>query len=200
MDIISILWNLIQNNSYLIIFILMLIQGPIITAIAAFMASLGILNIYYILLLAFFGNLIPDMLFFLIGKHSRRKSVENLICRLGFNKSRLLFLERNLKNHLKKAVILIKITPFIPLPGIMLAGFLKIPFKKFFSISILVDIVTISIAAFIGYYSGVIGGTIIHFFRLEKYLLPLFVIFIFILAWLIKVFYLFVVKNIKKLI
>ena len=177
----------------------MLIQGSVVTMIASFMASLGLLNIYYVLILAFLGNFIPDVTLFFLGRSMRKKAVENLISRAGLSKTNLIYLEKNLKKHLKKAIFLIKITPFIPLPGIMLAGFLKIPFKRFFSVSILVDVITIAISALIGFSSGILGLNILRALQLEKYLVPLALIIIILLLWLTKLLYRYLVKNIKKL-
>lgn len=45
----------------------MVVEGPIVTSIAAFAASLGYLDIYMILIISLLGNLIPDILLFFIG-------------------------------------------------------------------------------------------------------------------------------------
>lgn len=178
----------------------MLIQGSLITAIASFMASFGLFRIYYIIPLAFLGNLIPDLIFFYTGRYMRKKAVEEFIHKLGFNKKRILLLENGLNHHLKKSIFLIKTTPFMPLPGITLAGFLKIPFKRFFSISILVDLITITISVTIGFYSGLVGGSILRAFRLQEYLLPLLIIFVAILVFLTKIVYHYLMSHIRELI
>jgi len=111
----------------------MLIEGPIATYVAAFAASAGLLNIYIIFILAVFGNLIPDCFFFFVGRHSRVKAVESFLESFWINKSRIKKIEKGLHKHIKKSIVVLKLTPGLGIPGILLAGFTKVPFRKFFS-------------------------------------------------------------------
>jgi membrane protein DedA with SNARE-associated domain len=176
----------------------MLVEGPVVTLFASFAASFEVFNIYTIIILSFLGNILPDLIFFHIGKYSRKSVVEKLIQKIGLTKQRILRLEANLKEHTKKAIIFIKVTPMIPIPGIMLAGFLKIPFKRFFSISIVVDFFAVLIFSAVGYYSGVAGLGIVKYFRLEKFIIPIIFLLIVFIYWLSKKIYRFVIKNIKN--
>ncbi len=190
-DIITILASL-QAVGYLIIFILMFLEGPIVTLIAAYAASLEIFNIYYIIILSIFGNLIPDILYFLIGRYSRRRYVENLIHKKIASKSQLKKLEKNLKKHMVKTIAMIKITPFIAIPGIILSGFLKCSFKKFFLISLLTNIACTIVLVSLGFYGGILINTMINHFKLGVFM------FLIIVALLIGLYYL-IKKAYKKI-
>lgn len=197
MDFIGLSVGAIQHYSYFILFILMLIEGPIVTLFASFAASFGIFNIYIIIILALFGNIIPDILYFHIGKHSRKKFLEKLLQKIGLTQKRILWMERNLKEHTKKAIILMKITPFVPVPGIMLAGFLGIPFRRFFSISIFVDFATVFIFAIVGYFSGLLGLSLVNRFNLERYLIFIIGVLAIFTYWISRKIYAFIAKKVK---
>jgi membrane protein DedA with SNARE-associated domain len=163
------IFSAIQTNSYILIFILMLIEGPIVTSLAAFGASLGYLNIYAIIMLSLFGNLIPDIILFIIGRFGRKKSIENYISNLGIKYPKIKKLEIALKNHSGKALIFSKLTPPLPLPGIILAGFVKMPFKKFLIIDLIFNITATIIFAGIGFYFGFTIDKLFEYIQIGQY-------------------------------
>jgi membrane protein DedA with SNARE-associated domain len=187
----------IIGHGYLILFILMLIEGPIVTLIAAFAASFGFFDIWIIVVLSLLGNIIPDVLYFSIGRVMRKKSIESFILRFGLKKSSILKLEKNLKNHTKKAVVFIKLTPFVPIPGIMLAGFLKLPYRKFFSTSILIDIGAITLYSIVGYYAGITANSIANYFKWGPYALLVIAISILLAFYAVKRIYFFASEKIR---
>ena len=56
---------------YLLMFLLMLIEGPTITASAALGAALGYFNVFVVFALSFLGNFLPDMLYYMLGPLER---------------------------------------------------------------------------------------------------------------------------------
>jgi membrane protein DedA with SNARE-associated domain len=183
----------IQNYDYFIAFVTMMLGGPIAVASTSFLASIGWFNIFAIYILALLGNLIPDLVLFNLGKIMRIDSIEKLIYKAGLSKKNLKNLESNLRNHTKKAIVLVKLTPLLSIPSILLAGFLKLPAKRFFSISIIVDFVNVTLFVLLGYFSGFFGWNILKILNLEKYIAPVAAIF-FILLWL------FIKKIMPKII
>ena len=185
----------IQNQGYFIIFLLMLIEGPIVIYAAAFLASQGILNIYLVLLLALFGNLIPDVFLFLLGKHSRIKTIEKMFEFFGINQSKIEKMEKTFSNHLGKSIILFKLIPGLAVPGIMLAGFSKVSFKKFFIASTIFNIISAILFTLLGFYSGITISSLLKYLKLEKYILIALLISVIIVYFIIQYFK----KNFNKI-
>ena len=198
-DLLSFSINSFQSYNYLFIFIFMFIEGPIITLIASFFASFDVFNIFIIFILSILGSVLPDFLFFSIGHYARKNSLEKFIYRLGITKDQIHYLEKNLKKHTKEAIVFIKITPLIPVPGILLAGFLRIPYKKFFTISIIVDLMATLLYTIMGYGAGLIGINLVRFFRLEKYIFPILLIVLILVFFAVKKLYRFIIKYVKSL-
>jgi membrane-associated protein len=193
----SFLINLIQIHGYLFLFFLMILEGPVITMIAGFIASFGILNIHYLIILATLGNFIPDLMFFSIGKFSRIKKIENFLYNLGMTKARMIKIERNLKKHPIKSIVIIKLTPILAIPGIIVAGFMKSSsLKKFAIISLITNIISAFVFLSIGFYSGAILNKIMNYFRLSQYFI-FFIILAVILAYILtKVFYSLIIPEV----
>lgn len=59
---------LIQTYGYMVIFPISVIEGPIITVIAGFLVSLGYLNAFVVFLVLLLGDIVGDILYYLLGK------------------------------------------------------------------------------------------------------------------------------------
>jgi len=181
---------LIQTHGYIVMFLVMLIEGPIATYMAAFVASTGLLNIYIVLLLSALGYIIPDSILFFIGKYSRTKFIEKILTKVGLHKKRMKNIEKNLGKHLWKSIFMFKLTPGLAIPSLILAGLTKMKFKKIFVICTLFNVVSALLFSALGFYSGIAAESILKYLRMEQYITP-------ILVLLTVVIYL-VIKRIKK--
>lgn len=161
----------IQTQGYIIIFLIMVLEGAIITYVAAFLASLGYFNIYAILLLSIFGNLIPDIFLFFLGKYSRTNTVEKISKFFGFNHERIEKIERGFSNHAGKIIVSCKLIPGFAIPGLVLAGFSKVPFKKFFIISTTFNVSASVVLTLLGFYSGIAVESMLKYLKLESFAL-----------------------------
>lgn len=188
--------SLIQSQSYFLIFILMIVEGPVTTAAASFAASLGIFNIYTILILSALGNIIPDTLLYSVGRFSRGKKVELYLGRLGLNKSKIKKFDSGFKKHAGKTLVFAKLTPTLPVPGLVLAGFTKVPIKKFFFIDVLFNIASAMVFTGIGFYFGVASVSILKYLKVGEYAL----LFLIPLAILIYFLYKKIARNLRKTI
>jgi len=59
---------LIEHYGYTIIFPISVIEGPVITVIGGFLASLGHLNAYIAFLVLLFGDIVGDIMYYLMGR------------------------------------------------------------------------------------------------------------------------------------
>jgi membrane protein DedA with SNARE-associated domain len=183
--------------AYFILFVLMFFEGPIVAFAASFLASLGYFNALVIFILFIFGNQIPDMILFKIGGSLRGERVEKFVSRFGLSKSRIVWLEKNLKRHFIKTTAVTKIVPPLPSPGIILSGFVKIPFKKFFWTYLIFNILYAAIFVLLGYYSGIAVSTFSHYFKLTEYVFLMALGLIVLIFILIRIIFWKVSSNLK---
>jgi membrane protein DedA with SNARE-associated domain len=81
-------------NGYWLIFLAMCIEGPVVVAAASFACALGFLNPVVIFILGFFGDVLPDILFYSIGLSGREVVVNKFGRFFGLSSGRI----KRLKN------------------------------------------------------------------------------------------------------
>jgi len=153
----------LQTTGYFILFIVMVFEGPIITYAAAFAASLGVFNIFYIFILSFLGNIVGDFIFFFIGRVGKRYVIDKYVSH-WLKEKRIERIRGYLKNNPGKTIVAIKLTPPLPAPGLILAGASEISFKTFFIYSSIVSASYSLFLTILGFYSGVAFNTIANNF------------------------------------
>lgn len=177
---------IIEASGPYLLFILMFLEGPIVTYTAAFLSSQGIFNIYLVFILSTFGNVIPDIILFLIGKYSRTGRIEKMENFFGLNSSRMEKMEKRFNKHAGKTIIFSKLVPGIAIPGMILAGFSKISFKKFLFISFIFNVSSAMLFTCLGFYSGITISNFMRYLNVGKYILIILFLNIVIIYFLIK--------------
>ncbi len=166
----------VQQQGYVFIFLAMVIEGPIITTAASFAASLGLFSIWVIFLLSLLGDLVGDVLHYFLGYLGREAFIERFGSRAGISKKFIKGLEKRLRAHLGKTLFFVKFTPFITTPGLMMAGALKVPLKRYLFYSFAITLPRTLFFTFLGFYFGVAADNLLRYFRLSQFIIPLAVI------------------------
>lgn len=167
---------LLQHQGYLFTLVLMIIEGPIINVLAAFAASLGLFNIWIIFLIALLGDLGGDVAHYIVGYILRKHIVERYDHKLGLTKEKIKSLEKKLKNHFWKSVIIIKLFPPLTTPGLLLVGALKIPVKDFTIVSLALAIPKTIFFTAMGYFFGAAAVGIVNYFNFGNYFIPIVIV------------------------
>ena len=157
-----------------------------VTYVAAFAATLGLFNIYFIFILAILGNTIPDVIYFLIGRMGKATSTKRYVHRF-LNEGRIKKIREYLHNNPWKTVTVIKITPAIPLPGFILTGTTDMKFRKFIMYSLVISAIYSAIFVFLGFYSGLAFNTVSKYLEFQALIVVAAALFI-VLAWFILKF------------
>lgn len=151
------------NHGYLIIFLIMCVEGPMITAASGFASALGYFNPWIILILAILGDLVPDTIYYYLGYFSRFTFIEKIGYRLGLTKIRIVKMESGLKDHFGKTMVAMKLTPFITTFGFILVGYLRQSFIRFMKYCAGVTVPKAILFLTIGYFFG-------HLYNINQYL------------------------------
>lgn len=167
----------VQGVGYSVMFLLMFIEGPIFSFVAAFGASLGFFNIFIVYVLAFLGNFIGDIVYYSIGRLGRRGRIKHYIDRF-LTERRVERIEHLLQTHPGKTLTVIKTGLIIALPGLILAGYTHMNFRKYLLYCFLINIPWCLLFVASGYYSGAAFRVIIEYFRYAQILLPILLIVI----------------------
>lgn len=144
----------IQTIGYPSMLILMIIEGPIATMLAAFSASLGFFNVYAVLLLSITGDIIGDIILYSIGYTGGSRALEKWEKRLKVKPAILEKIERLFAKHGKKTVFAVKSTTGLCWITFIAAGAVKMKLGDFLMASFFGGIIWSSFLVISGYFFG----------------------------------------------
>lgn len=153
-----------MQYKYVIIFPLVVVEGPIITVIAGFFTAGGFLSLSIVAPLIVVGDLVGDSLFYLIGKYAKKSFIVRFGKFFGLTEQKIDSAGRYLREHPHKSFTFGKIAHG---PGVVVligAGMARVPYAKFISANVLPTLVKSLILFLIGYYFGTALG------KVNKYL------------------------------
>ncbi len=144
----------VKSAGFFFVFLAMVIEGPIVTAAAAFAAAVGYFNIFTVFALAVLADLVGNVVYYYIGYFGRVKIVLKYGHHVGLTEGRLKRMERLIKKHPKKTVTAIKLTPLLATPGLMMIGATRMPVVRYSTLAFFVALPKVILFIFLGYYFG----------------------------------------------
>ncbi len=147
-------FNWVVAHGYLVILAGMLVEGPVVTAAAAFASSLGYFDIRIIFILSVLGDLLADVFYYFLGYWGHIGLVEKFGSKVGLTKDRLSRIQNLLHTHAWKTLLALKLTPIIPAPGLMLVGATRMPIRKYISICTIIILPKCALFILLGYFFG----------------------------------------------
>lgn len=188
----------VSGHGYVLVFLAMLIEGPIVTAAAAFASALGYFHLGFIITLSILADLTADILYYSIGYGGRMAIVEKYGHYVGITEQRIQTIEQLLHKHVWKTLIAIKIIPGLATAGLIIAGGTKIKLRKFATISLAITVPKSLVFVALGFYSGQAHLLAYQYFHYGQYgLFVAFLIILFMNAFYQKVSA-FIGKKIEK--
>jgi membrane-associated protein len=146
---------LLEKYKYLLIFPIMILEGPIITVISGFLASLGKLDPYYAYPLLVIGDFVGDVFHYGFGKYFQKFSFfQKALNFLGYDDEREKMIEEHFRKHSGKTLIASKISHGIGGFVQIVAGMVGVDFWEFMKFSFFGTVPKILILFFLGYYLG----------------------------------------------
>jgi membrane protein DedA with SNARE-associated domain len=144
----------LTDYGYWILLPLMIIEGPIVTLIAAFMASMGIFNIYVVFFLSVLGDMLGDIVFYGAGRWKGMIFVHKIGKHIGITEALVIKMEKFFVRHGGKTIVAVKSTTGLCWATFIAAGIVKMPFLKFVGYSFLGGIIWSAFLVFMGYFFG----------------------------------------------
>jgi membrane protein DedA with SNARE-associated domain len=146
--------ELLLQYRYIILFPLAIVEGPLITVIAGFSASLGYLNLWlsYIVIVA--GDLVADLLHYAAGRWGRETFIKKYGKYIGIHAERVEGLEKHFGRHGGKTLLIGKASHGVGGMFLVAAGLARMPFWRFFWFNALGTFIKSLVLLGIGYYFG----------------------------------------------
>jgi len=143
----------IIDHGYFIFYLISIVEGTFTTVAAGVTTGFGYYNIYLIILIAIAGDLTADIIYYIIGYKSRNMLLERYGHYLGMTKERIDKIERRVQKHFTETMLIVKLSPFIPVPGLIAIGASHVSIKKFIKMSFLITAPKSIFFALLGFYS-----------------------------------------------
>ncbi len=188
----------ILQHGYPLLFILMLIEGPVVTAAAAFAAALHYMNVWIVLLISILANLIPDLVYYAIGYWGRERFINRYGHYIGITPARIATTEKLAEQHSGKSLFMIKMIPLLATPGLILVGATKMDIKKYAFWSIIIIVPTSLLYLIIGYYFGAAYVTIDHYLNLGGYVIAAAIVIVIVIVYLQRKYFSLLGKEIES--
>lgn len=140
------------NWNYVLLAILVLIEGPIATLLGAVAAASGLLNPYLVFLSASIGNLTADSLWYLLGYTGRIEWLVEHGRWLGVRRAHIERLQADMHAHARKILFVAKITASFSIPALITAGLTRVPWRRTFSVVFLGECIWTGGLVILGYH------------------------------------------------
>lgn len=127
----SVILQWIIHNGYPIIFLGAIIDGTTTTAAASLAATMGYFNLIIVFFLTLLGEIIGDFIWYTVGYFCRSILIKKPNRFFGISEEKMKKLEKFIEKHPIKIIAAIKLSPFMPVPGLIMVGSSHFPPKKF---------------------------------------------------------------------
>ncbi|MFI0396916.1 DedA family protein [Paracoccus jiaweipingae] len=147
----STLTQIIQSHGLVLLFPVAVLEGPILTVIAAWLARQGLMNIAAVYGVCVLADLVGDGLFYALGRHGLPPAWQR---RFGLTPARRRVLKARFRDHGPRIVVIGKLTHTAGLAVLLGAGASRMPFGRFLLWNLLASLPKTLVFLLIGYVFG----------------------------------------------
>ncbi|MEI6022910.1 MAG: VTT domain-containing protein [bacterium] len=151
--------HLLLTYKYIILIPLAIIEGPIVTILAGFLVTLGVMNPFIIYPIMVVGDAVGDGLIYYVGYTGKK-----LLSFFKVDDAKLVRAKKYFADNHHKAITMSKLIHGIGFVGLIAAGATHVPYKKYFTTCILISMVQ----SFVMLAIGILFGH--AYITIEKYL------------------------------
>jgi membrane protein DedA with SNARE-associated domain len=120
------------NLKYVILALLVAVEGPIATLLGAAAAASGFMQLKLVFIFAAFGNLCADSVWYSLGYAGKQAWLLKIGQRFGLTQKLLENLQAKIQKQAVKILFIAKVTNGFIIPSLITAGFAKVPWKRWF--------------------------------------------------------------------
>ncbi|KKQ28057.1 MAG: hypothetical protein US42_C0002G0012 [Candidatus Magasanikbacteria bacterium GW2011_GWC2_37_14] len=172
--------TLLPIYRYLLVFIFVIIEGPLITMFVGFLLAHDLFNWLLAFVIIIAAEMVSDSLYYLAGYWGGKKLAEKYANFTKLSEKRLNFLKHIFHNHPRKTLIIGKITHMAGVPILIAAGIIKINWWLFFLYDLMATIPKTLFFLIIGYYLGQLSEKINSYLTYGTIIFSVIIILIFI--------------------
>jgi membrane protein DedA with SNARE-associated domain len=174
----------IGSWNYLILAVLVAVEGPVVTLLGAAASASGYLQSGYVLAAATLGNLAADLIWYTLGYAGKIEWLTPYHRWLGIKPAQMTHLRSQMHKHAPKILFFAKLSAGFMIPSLLAAGISKVPFRKWLPVLLIGELIWTGTLFFIGYHGTQMLSNITR--GIEYVFLGLSLAFMFIMIYLIR--------------
>lgn len=156
--------DVLANISHFVLFIAMVIEGPVVTSAAAFAVHFGLFTLPTVFILSVLGDLAGDFIYYGIGRASRETLILRHGHRFGLDAAKMARIDAAFKRHTIKSLVVAKLAPALPGPVLIAAGALRMSFWQLIWVSLVVAVPKYAFFMVLGYEFGDLYVRFFHYY------------------------------------
>lgn len=142
------------------------IEGPIVTIVAAYFASQGLLSLWEVIVCVIAADLVGDCLLYGLGMYLIEKLPQQLRASLGVTPDRLASVVQSFENYGARILVFAKLTHAAGFPVLIAAGTSHMPIQRFILANFAATVPKSLVFVTIGYFFGPAHALISHWLSL----------------------------------
>ncbi len=146
--------TLLTKKGLAIVAPIAVVEGPIVTVIAAWLASRGIIEFWPLAAVVITADLVGDLIFYALGRYGIKRLPRRWRARLGLHGSRLHSLVAHFEEKGGRTLVFGKVTHSAGAAILVAAGVAKMPFAQFVLFNLLATIPKSFVFLVLGYSLG----------------------------------------------
>ena len=151
-------WADLQNGqvlelgywTYIVLALCNMVQGPLVTLLGAAAASAGLLRPSLVFVASVTGHLTADIVWYSLGHAGRIEWFNRL---LPAYRQHIEKLRRGMYRHARRILLVAKLSSGLAVPSLIAAGLTRIPWRRWFPIVLVGEVLWTSILMLTGYYA-----------------------------------------------
>jgi membrane protein DedA with SNARE-associated domain len=137
--------------SYLLLSILVLLEGPMATLIGAAAAAAGLMRVQMVFIVAAGSNLVADVLWYSIGSSGKMEWVRR---RINASERQMADVEKGVNDNAVKMLLLAKMSIGLAVPTLITVGLARVPWRRWLPAVFVGEVLFTGILVVIGYYAA----------------------------------------------
>jgi len=144
----------LEGWSYILLALLVAVEGPLTTLAGAVAASAGFLNPVLVFASASIGNLAADTVWYSVGYLGKSEWLVKYGRWFGIKEKLVEHLQKDIQTHIRKILFAAKLTLGFVVPTLIAAGLARIPMKRWFGVLFAAECIWTGGLVLAGYYFG----------------------------------------------
>jgi membrane-associated protein len=148
------LLSLLAEHPYLLLFPLVMVEGPLTTICAGLLVSMGLLDWSFAYAVVVMADLTADSLYYMLGRSARHSKTDRWLPRLGLSDERLARIEESFRRNDARALVGAKIADFAAVPVFVVAGLTKMSYARFLALNLAATLLKSGVLLTVGFFAG----------------------------------------------